>query len=114
MKPWMFVVTVCKDHDKSPKIPKNDFCKLNIATKESFFMFSKKFYKQIHSVVMGPPLGLAQANIFICCFESKWLKDCPLGLKPLFCSWCVDVLFDLIYITFNIYFVFISKKIHNK
>lgn len=28
--------SLCKDHDKSPKIPKNDFCKLNLATKESF------------------------------------------------------------------------------
>ena len=86
--------SLCKDHDKSPKIPKNDFCKLNLATKESFFMLSKKFYKQIDSVVMGPPLSLAQANNFICRFENKWLKDCPLGLKPVFCSQCVGVLFD--------------------
>ena len=33
---------------------------------------------------MGSPLGLALANIFMCSFENKWLKDCPHGLKPVF------------------------------
>ena len=48
-------------------------CLLNIATKETFFMFNNKYYKQVDGVAMGSPLGLALANIFMCSFESKWL-----------------------------------------
>ena len=33
---------------------------------------------------MGSPLGPALANIFVCNFENKWLKDCPHSLKPAF------------------------------
>ena len=57
---------------------------LNVATEESFSIFNNKFYKQIDGMGMGSPLGLALANIFMCSFENKWLKDCPHGLKPVF------------------------------
>ena len=43
----------------------------NIATKESFFTFNKKYYKQVDGVAKGSLLGPALANIFICSFENK-------------------------------------------
>ena len=33
---------------------------------------------------MGSPLVPALANIFMCNFGNRWLKDCPHGLKPAF------------------------------
>ena len=74
-----------KDDENAPKIPKDVFRNLNIeATKESFFMFNNKFYKQVDGVAMGSPLGPPLANIFMYSFENKWLKDCPHSLKPVF------------------------------
>ena len=71
------------DNENPPNIPKHDFRNLlNIATKESFFMFNNKYYKQVDGVAMGSPLRPALANIFMCSFESKWLRDCPNDFKP--------------------------------
>ena len=85
-----------KDDENSPKIPKDVFRNLlTMATKESFFMFKNKFYKQTDGVAMGSPLGPALANIFMCSFENKWLKDCPLSLKPVFHRWYVYDMFVL-------------------
>ena len=73
------------DNENPPNIPKHNFRNLlNIATKETFFMFNNKYYKQVDGVAMGSPLGPALANIFMCRFESKWLRDCPNDLKPVF------------------------------
>ena len=80
-----------KDDENTPKILKDVFHNLlTVATKESFFMFNNKFYKQIDGVAMGSPLGPALANIFMCNFENKWLKDCPHSLKPVFYRRYVD------------------------
>ena len=85
-----------KDDENTPKIPKDVFRNLlTVATKESFFMFNNKFYKQIDGVAMGSPLGPALANIFMCNFENKWLKDCPHSLKPVFYRRYVDDIFVL-------------------
>ena len=86
-----------KDDDNTPKIPKDVVFRnlLNVATKESFFIFNNKFYNQIDSVVMGSPLGPALANIFMCSFENKWLKDCPNFLKSVFYRQYVDDIFVL-------------------
>ena len=75
-----------KDDENTPKIPKDVVFRnlLNVATKESFFIFNNKFYNQIDSVVMGSPLGPALANTFTCSFENKWLKDCHHSLKPVY------------------------------
>ena len=43
-------------------------------------MFNTKFYKQIDGVTVRSPLGTTQANIFMCSFVNKWLKN----LKPVF------------------------------
>ena len=44
---------------------------------------------------MGPLLGPASADIFICNFESKWLRDCANDSKPMFYRRCVDDIFAL-------------------
>ena len=85
-----------KDEDNSPKIPKDFFRNLlTFATRESFFMCNNKFYKQIDAVAMVSPLLLALANMFMCSFENKWLKDCPHSLDPVFYRWYVDDIFVL-------------------
>ena len=54
------------DNENPPNIPKHDFQNLfNIATKEPFFMFNNKCYKQVDGVVMGSPLGPALLT-FLC------------------------------------------------
>ena len=63
--------------------------------KESFFTFNNKYYKQEDGVAMGPPLGPDLANIFMCSFESKWLRDCPNDLKPVFYRGYVDDIFAM-------------------
>ena len=44
---------------------------------------------------MGSPLGPALANIFMCSFESKWLRDCLNDFKPVFYRRYVDDIFVL-------------------
>ena len=86
-------------NENSPKIPKDVFRNLlTVATKKLFFIFSNKFYKQIDGVAMGSPLGPALANIFMCSFENKWLKDCPHSLKPVFYRRNVDDIFVMLMI----------------
>ena len=90
-KPLVFALIVC-----TRLVPKDVFRNLlTVATKESFSMFNNKFYKQIDGVAMGSPLGPALANIFMCNFENKWLKNCPDSLKPVFYRRYVDDIFVL-------------------
>ena len=78
------------------QIPKNVFHNLlNVATKESFFVFNNAFYKQIDGVALESPFGPALANIFMCSFENKWFKDFLHGLKPVFYRLYVDDIFVL-------------------
>ena len=71
------------DNKNRPNIPKLDFRNLvKIATKESFFTFNKKYYKQLGGVEIGSPLGPTWAKISMYNFESKWIPDCPNDLKP--------------------------------
>ena len=44
---------------------------------------------------MGSLLGPALANIFMCSFESKWLRDCPNDFKPVFYRPYIDDIFVL-------------------
>ena len=65
---------------------------------------------------MGSPLGPALANIFMCNFENKWLKDCPHSLKPVFYRRYVDDIFVLFSslvsssLVLSIVFLFFVKK----
>ena len=77
-------------------ISKNDFRDLlNLATKESFFMFNNKFYIQVDGVAMGSPLGPILANIFLSHHEENWLNKCPIKFKPSFYRRYVDDIFVL-------------------
>ena len=90
------VDNLCSHNENPPNTPKHNFCNLlNIATKETFFMFNNKYYKQVDGVAMGSPLGPALANIFMCSFESKWLTDCPKDFKPVFFRRYIDDIFVL-------------------
>ena len=84
------------EYNTIPKIPKDDLLSLlNVATKQSFFMFNNEFYKQVDGIALGSPLGPALAYILMCSFENKWLKDCPHGLKPVFYRRYVNDIFLL-------------------
>ena len=79
------VDNLSSDNENLPNITKHDFRNLlNIATKEIFFMFNSKYYKQVDGVAMASPLGAVFANIFTSSFESKWLQDRPNDFKPVF------------------------------
>ena len=85
----IYVDNLYNDNKNPPDIPKHSFCNLlNTATKESFFMFNNKYYKQVDGATIRSPLGPASANIFMCSFESKWLRDCPNDFKPVLWTLC--------------------------
>ena len=44
---------------------------------------------------MGTPLRPALANIFMCSFESRWLRDCPNDFKTVFYRRYVHDIFAL-------------------
>ena len=99
--PLQETINICvdnlyNDNENPPNIPKHDLHDwLNIATKETFFIFNSKYYKQVDGVAMGSLLGPALANIFMCSFESKWLRDCPNDFKPVFYRCYIDDIFVL-------------------
>ena len=68
---------------------------LEIAAKESYFLFNKKIYNQVDGVAMGSPLGPTFANIFMSYHEKAWLADCPSSFKPLMYRRYVDDTFLL-------------------
>ena len=52
-------------------ICRDEFKKLlELASKDSFFMFNNTFYKQTDGVAMGSPLGPTFANAFLCHHET--------------------------------------------
>ena len=67
-----------------------------LATKETLFMFNNHCYRQIDGVVMGSPLGLTLANIFLCQHEEQWLESCPTQFKHIYFKRYVDDLFCLL------------------
>ena len=68
----IFIDNLYNGNKNPPNILKHDFCNLyNIATKELFFMFNNKYYKQVDVVALGSPLTPALRNFFMCSVESK-------------------------------------------
>ena len=47
----LYIDNLYNDNQNFPNIPKHDFCNfLNVATRESFFTFNRKYYKQVDGV----------------------------------------------------------------
>ena len=90
------VDTLFKDKETVNKLTKDEFkTLLDLATKESWFLFGDTYYNQIDGVAMGNPLGPTMANLFMCHFEKLWLHDCPPSFKPSFYRRYVDDIFVL-------------------
>ena len=53
-------------------------------------MFNDIYYKQVDDVAMASPLGRTSVNLFLVCYEQKWLENCPLQFKPKFYRRYVD------------------------
>ena len=72
---YIYFDNLCNGSEGSPNIPKHDLRNLlDLATKESFFMFNNKYYKKVDGVPMGSTLGPSLANILMCSFETiSWL-----------------------------------------
>ena len=68
---------------------------LSLATKEFYFVFNGKLYKQVDGVAMGSPLGPTLANAFLVHFEKNWLQSCPSNFKPHYYRRYVDDIFVL-------------------
>ena len=68
---------------------------LELSAKDSFFLFNKKFYKQVDGVAMGGPLGPSLANGFLSYYEKLWLATCPDEYKPTYYRRYVDDIFVL-------------------
>ena len=73
---------------------------LSLATKESYFIFNGKLYKQVDGVAMASPLGPTLANTFLVHFEKNWLQNCPCDFKSR-CYWWYadDIYLCFIYLT---------------
>ena len=68
---------------------------LELAVKESMFVFNDKLYQQVDGVAMGSPLGPTLANTFLCFWENRWLDECPSEFKPILYRRYVDDCFLL-------------------
>ena len=80
-----------KDHDTYLNYTKKQFTDLlELAVKDSPFLFNNKLFVQVDGVSMGCCLGPTLANTFLCFHETKWLNDCPLEFKPKFYKRYVD------------------------
>ena len=86
-----------KNKDEVNKLSKKEVKELlNLATKESLFLFDNVYYYQIDGVAMGSPLGPTLANLFMSYHEQIWLNECPLDFKPKFYRRYVDDIFILV------------------
>ena len=83
------IINICIDNLYNgnyipPNCRKHDFRNsLNIATKELVFTFSSEYQTQVDGVAVGSPLGPALADVFMCSFKRRWLRDCPNDFKPI-------------------------------
>ena len=96
-KPLIFVLIVCTRMMRIPLRSQRIFFVIYLPwpPKNRFLCLTTNFTKKIDGVAMGSPLGPALANIFMCNFENKWLKDCPHSLKSVFYRRYVDDIFVL-------------------
>ncbi|XP_066944595.1 uncharacterized protein [Macrobrachium rosenbergii] len=57
---------------------------LNLAVRDTVFVFNGTSFKQVEGMAMGGPLGPTFANIFMNSLEESFLDSCPSNLCPLF------------------------------
>ena len=62
-------------------------------TTGTVFYFNGNYYKQLERVSMGSPLGQASAKAFLCHYERKWFRECPVAYSPIFYKRYVDDIF---------------------
>ena len=90
------VTELFKDKELINKLNKDDVRDLlQLASKNTLFIFDGILYQQIDGVAMGSPLGPHFANTFMNYHEKQWLKDCPLDFKPKYYRRYVDDIFVL-------------------
>ena len=68
---------------------------LELAAKESIFLFNGNYCREIDGVAMGSCLGPASANAFMCNLKKKYMTECPHEFKPVFYRRFVDDIFCL-------------------
>lgn len=68
---------------------------MELAVKNSYFLFNNDLYFQLEGVGMGLPLGPTFANTFMCYHEKKWIQDCPSSFKPILYRRYIDDCFVL-------------------
>ena len=67
-----------KNTEKVESLSKTEFKEiLSVPTKEYYFTFNGKLYKQVDGSPLGPTLGCAFLY-----FEKDWLQNCPSDFKP--------------------------------
>ena len=68
---------------------------LDIATRNCFFLFDEKLYRQCEGLGIGLPHSPVFANIFLDFHEEQWLTNCPAHFKPVLYRRYVDDTFVL-------------------
>jgi hypothetical protein len=82
-----------KDKFKSKHLTLFGFSKiLNFVLKNNFFIFNNEFFQQKKGIAMGSKCGPSIANIFVFCFEKKWLTI----HRPLFYYRFIDDIFVIL------------------
>ena len=90
---------------------KEMFEMLSLTLKKSIILFDNEYYSQIDGVAMGFLLEPTLANIFLCYYESNWLKDSPKDFKSVYYKrYGMIFLFCLINQKMSIFFWNISMK----
>ena len=91
-KPLIFVLTTCTIATRIPLTSPSIIFVICLTPKPRNHFLHLTTNKQVDGVAMGSSLDSALANIFICSFERKWLRNCPNDFKPVFFT-CVQTLY---------------------
>ena len=91
----IYIDNLYNGNEKPPKILSLIVVVCVTVTKESFFTFDNKYYKEVDGAAMKSPLGPDLADICVSNFESKWLRDCLNNFKHVFYKFYVDDIFVL-------------------
>ena len=82
--PFEETIAICANAEMVESLLKIEFKKLlSLATKESYFTFNGKLYKQVDG-----PIGSILANVY---FEKNWIQNCPSDFKCRYYRRYVDI-----------------------